>query len=339
MFALLACFATSTRNFVTLTPDTYNLTVKNNPAVLVRYFTLHQETSVRSTNDYDIISQKYANVSDIIIAGLDCGKYHRECLKHHVFTLPYVRLYYNQKQYKYEGGFSHDSIEQFVYNVTGIMSQEVEQLIYSPNARTFRQMIKDNHCVLGFFHTPWCGACKRFMPRLQRVARLFKDEPRVKFAEIDSDRYRSFLREYELRTYPEIRLFVKGERKPIEYDGKRSPALVTQWINRHCDTDKEMTNIDNEVGLIDEANAVLEEFFNNGRKPMYIQRMKSVPRAGFYAQVMDGLLKNGEEWILEQKSKLQDFLESETSTAKEKDILKKKINIISFFQELIAFST
>jgi thioredoxin-like negative regulator of GroEL len=267
---------------------------------------------------------------------MDCGKYRRECLKHKIFTLPEVHLYSGDSRWDYDGGFSHESITRWASGISGVRSDPVHQLISSPNSRTFKEMIKKNKCVLAFFHTPWCGPCKRFMPRLKRVARFFQDVPYVKFAEIDSDRYRSFLREYELRTYPDIKIFTKAGRKRVSFEGKRSPPQVVEFINKHCGTDKIMTSVEQEIGLIDEANAILEEFFSEGRKSLYIPKMKQVPRASYYVTLMEGLLDQGEEYLKEEKAKWTEMLQQETTTEKEKDILIKKTNIVSFFEELIA---
>jgi hypothetical protein len=37
-----------------------------------------------------------------------------------------------------------------------------------------------------------------------------------------------------------------------------------------------MSHIEAQAGLLDDANAVLEEFFMNGRKSLYVQKMKAV---------------------------------------------------------------
>lgn len=336
LVSLLFATAFCERNYFTLNHDNWKDVNSAHDWVLVRFYTQHQEQSVRSFEDYNLVGKAFENSSDVLVAGLDCGKYRRECLRHKAFEIPSVHLYDNKNgvDYLYDGGQSFESIIQFVKNHTNAESKPVHQLVASPNARTFRDMVKDNPCVLAFFWTPWCGACKRFMPRLRRVARLFKDEPSVKFAEVDADRYRSFLREYDLKTYPDIRLFVRGEKNPIEYDNKRSAALVTEFINKHCGTRMDVSKLEAEAGLIDEANSVVEDFYQSGKKPMYVQKMKAVPRASYYVSVMEGVLENGNDFLLEQKSKWTEMMEQETTSPKEKDILQKKMNIISFFEEI-----
>lgn len=340
--AFLIQFAISERIFYTLSDENFDETIKSHKCTLVRYFTFHQEQSIRSYNDYNLVGKAFENsTKDLLVAALDCGKYRRQCFNLHVIEIPSVRIYcHENNEYQnqtYVGGYSFESIIKWSSEISGAKPGVVNQLIHTPNNRTFRKLVEDTECVFTLFHTPWCGACKRFMPRMARVARLFKDEENVKFATIDSDRYRSFLRDYDLKAYPDIRLFVRGEKKPVEYNDKRTPAQVTQFINKHCGTKKEMKNFEGEVGLIDDANAILEEFFGDKQKKIYIQKMKSVSHATFYADTMEGMLTDGEEYLFKTKDQLTALSNTEDITPKEKSILQKKLNILEFFIELNNF--
>jgi thioredoxin-like negative regulator of GroEL len=334
LLPIFLAFSHSDRNYFTLDRENFASTIRQYQWVLVRFYTQHQEPCVRSFPDYNLVGRAFENNTDLLVAALDCGKYRRECLKHRAFNYPSVYLYHGSTVHRYDGGFSFESIIRWSSNLSGVTPQRVAQLVATPNSRTMKELIDNNACVLTFFHTPWCGACKRFLPRLYRIARFFKDEPSLKFAEVDADKYRSFIREYDLRIYPEIRLFVKGQKNPVTFEGKRSPAKVSEFINEHCGTRREMSDLESEAGLIDDANAVLEEFFANGRKPHYLQKLKAVPRASYYAAVMEAFLAQGEPWLVEQRATLAELKEAETTTQKEKDILAKKMNIIAFYQEL-----
>ena len=337
LLVFLSFFAACERLYYTLTPQNFDTTLRNNKCTLVRFYTHHQEQSIRSFNDYNLVAKSFENATkDILVAGLDCGKFRRECFNRNVIEIPLVRIYCNNVNETYEGGYSFESIVNWAAGISKAQPGTVHQLVHTPNNRTFRKLVDENECVLAFFHTPWCGACKRFMPRLTRIARLFRDEPNVKFAEVDADRYRSFLRDYDLRTYPDIKLFVKGTKKPIEYEGKRSPSQVTEFINKYCGTKKEIANFEGEAGLNDEANAVLEEFFANGRKEIYVQKMKQVSKSAFYVETMEGLLEHGDEYLLDAKSKLTDILDASETSEKDKTATQKKINIINFFIELVS---
>ena len=342
ILSLLIPIAQSKRLYYTLNNENFNETLKNHKCTLVRYYTQHQEQSTRSFEDYNLVAKAYENTTkDLLVAGLDCGKYRRECFHRHVIEIPSVRLYCQNgahfEKSTYEGGYSFESIIRWSSEISHVKPGTVNQLIHTPNNRTFKILLDNTECVFMMFTTPWCGACKRFMPRLTRVARLFSDVPNVEFAVIDSDRYRSFLRDYDTKAYPDVRLYVKGVKKPIEYDGKRTPSQVTEFITTHCGTTKEIKNFEGEAGLIDEANGILEEFFGDKLKPIYIQRMKNVPHATFYVDTMEGYLKDGEEHFYTTRDTLQALLKNDKLNEKEQSTAQKKLNIIEFFIELAKF--
>lgn len=346
MLLLQLCFLLPTvhsrRLYYTLDNENFDETLKNHKCTVVRYYTHHQEQSTRSFEDYNLVAKAYENTTqDLLVAGLDCGKYRRECFHRHVIEIPSVRIYCKNGNHfsnsTYEGGYSFESIIRWSSEISGVKPGKVHQLIHTPNNRTFKILLDNTECVFMMFTTPWCGACKRFMPRLTRVARLFSDTPNVEFAVIDSDRYRSFLRDYDTRAYPDVRLYIKGTKKPIDYDGKRTPSQVTEFINKHCGTNKEIKNFEGEAGLIDEANGILEEFFGDKMKSSYIANMKNVPHATFYVDTMEGLVKEGEEYLHRTKDELQKLLKDEKLSEKDKTTAQKKFNIIEFFIELAKF--
>ena len=327
----------SEKEFISLNPETFESNISNNKCFLVRYFSYHQEPSIRSHKDYNLVGKSFSESDEIMISGLDCGKYRFECLKHKVYDLPSIRLYCSGKMNEYSGGFSYESINSWVNSLTGIEFKKQRQLIHSPNGKTFKNLIDDNACVLGFFHTPWCTACKRFMPRLIRVSRQFINYSTISFAEVDVDRYRSFLRDYDLHVFPEIRLFVRGEKNPIEYGAKRSPKMIIDFINHYCGTRVELNDIENEIGLNDEGNSLTEEFFNEKRNPFIIQKMRSVPGLNFYCDLLEGLIQNDDNWLDEQKLKFKTLIGESELSIKEKDEINKKINIISYIKEIMKF--
>lgn len=335
---MLFAFASIVRaetNYVDLNPTNFNETLSNNKCVLVRYYSFHQEASIRSHRDYTLVGKSFAESPDMFVAGFNCGKYRRECLNQNVYNLPAVKLFCDGKTDIYEGGFSYESINKWAGDIAKVIPKEQDVLVHHPNNRTFTLLKENNSCVFTMFHVPWCQACQRFMPRLNRIARLFKKEANVAFAEIDVDRYRTFLREFELQLYPDIRLFVRGEKTPLKYYGKRRPQQVVEYINQNCGTHVEVNDVEGELGLDDEGNTLAEEFFANGRAPIYIHRMKERPTLSLYAQIFEGIAANGDSWLSEESLRLKQA-SAEADVAP--DLLEeytKKINIISYIQELI----
>lgn len=337
MFFAFSSFAISIRNFVPITPEDYDQKIKSNKCVMVRYYSMHQEPSTRAFRDYNLVGRAFNNSDSLTVAGIDCGKYRHLCLKHNVYTLPTVRITCNNQMEQYVGGFSYESLIKWGANISGATPIEQKLLVKLPNSKTFKQMLEDHACVLASFETPWCQQCIRNKPRLNRLARLFSKEPQIAIATIDVDRYRDFLREYETLVFPDIRLFVRGDKKPTEYYGKRKIPFYVEFLNEKCGTRVEINDIEGELGLSDEGNQLCEDYFEEGRNPLFIQEMHAKRNLEHYIYVMQGFHDNGESWLDAQYNDLKAKIAANAGDEKEIEEMKKKVNVISFVKELIIF--
>ena len=319
-----------------LTPDNFEQAKKEHKCLLVRYHSHHQDMSTRGDDDYKLVSQAFENsTSRLGVGAYDCGKYQISCFEQDVFNLPQIRIYCNKNYDLYDGGGSFESIIKWSKNISHAEAGHVKQLVATPNGKTFKTIIDEHNCVFAFFHTPWCNPCKRFMPRLRRIARLYSDIDSIAFTETDVDRYRTFLRDYELHIFPELRLFVKGESKPIDYEGKRSPKNIVEFINHYCGTHKQLTENDDDFGLVDEANTLVEDFLANNYAVTAIQKMRSIPGTSYYIEVMEDIIDKGTDWINDERDRFRDKYESPHADQRDKSLFRRKANILSFFLEII----
>lgn len=337
MFPFLFSLTQSERNFIPLNPEHFKEELNSNKCTLVRYYSMHQEPSTRSFNDYNLVAKSFNESKEIKVTGIDCGKYRHFCLSQNVYELPTVRIYCNATMEQYDGGFSYQSINKWAENISGAAFDEKKLLVALPNSKTFKRMKDDYGCVLTSFETPWCQPCQRFKTRMNRIARLFANETSVGFAVIDVDRYRDFLREYETLVFPDIRLFVRGEKKPIDYTDHRKVPNVVDFLNHNCGTRVDVNDVEGEFGLNDDGNQLAEDFFENKRKPVYIQEMRSKRGLENYVYVFEGLQEHGDAWLDQEMQRLKEAVKVEDIKQKEKDDLTKKINIISYIKELIKY--
>ncbi|OWF51690.1 protein disulfide-isomerase A6-like [Mizuhopecten yessoensis] len=84
------------------------------------------------------------------------------------------------------------------------------------------------------FFAPWCGHCKNLAPEWQSAASQMKGK--VKFGAVDATVHTVYASRYEVRGYPTIKMFQKGEVR--EYDGGRTASDIVAWA-----TDKAAANI------------------------------------------------------------------------------------------------
>lgn len=329
LFSLIGCEG----YFKSITPLEFSDEIKNNNKVLVRFFSNHREQSSRTDKDYYTLYKSYKNNNNIRLLSINCGKYSSFCIKQGIYDLPVIR-YYNKNNANvytaYSGGFSWESLTKWVGRLSGEKPAPVKEYLKSPNSKTFRELVQNHKCVLSIFHTPWCSACKKFIPRINRLAHIFSKYNNVAFAEVDVDRYRDFIRDHSLRIFPEIRLYINDTY--VTYSKKVKLNLLTEYLNENCGTKVSSDELPDEFGLSDAGNTLAEEFVFDGKK-YAVDKMKMVPEMSNYYEVFQGIVDNGYEWLAKELPKLNKKFSS-TKDPKEQSEVRKKINIMKFVQEL-----
>ena len=81
--------------------------------------------------------------------------------------------------------------------------------------------------TLLFYHMPWCGYCKNFMP-VWDMLKPYKEYYNVDMQAINCERYPEICTRDNVQSYPTIRL-VSGNKK-IENDGNRTLEDLLNFI-------------------------------------------------------------------------------------------------------------
>ncbi|KAJ1675162.1 hypothetical protein EV182_001804 [Spiromyces aspiralis] len=82
------------------------------------------------------------------------------------------------------------------------------------------------------FYAPWCGHCKAMAEDYSALANAYayaKDD--VIIAKLDADEYRSLGKRFDIKGFPTLKWFPKGETKdPEDYTGGRSIEALTGFV-------------------------------------------------------------------------------------------------------------
>lgn len=110
--------------------------------------------------------------------------------------------------------------------------------MYEPTEEDLEKMLDENDIVIIDFYATWCGPCKAYSPKFERVARevrrMFPDK-RIAFAKVDIDQRQSLARAARVMSVPTTVAFRRGKtlfgkparKETARFAGDRSwPDLV-----------------------------------------------------------------------------------------------------------------
>lgn len=94
---------------------------------------------------------------------------------------------------------------------------------------TFESVIKKYDYLMIFFYAPWCIRCKNFQSEYEKSAKILQNEG-LFLAKVDATTEKFLSRKFNVKRFPVIKLFIKGE--PIDYYGERKASNLVNWIRR-----------------------------------------------------------------------------------------------------------
>ncbi|KAG8341183.1 putative protein disulfide isomerase [Trypanosoma vivax] len=99
---------------------------------------------------------------------------------------------------------------------------------------TFEKTVKDpTKHVFVMFYAPWCGHCNRLKPKWEELARELKGDESLVIAKVDADAHHDIANQYDVQGYPTLRLYTKGNKGGVLYEGKRDVAALREFLNTH----------------------------------------------------------------------------------------------------------
>lgn len=85
--------------------------------------------------------------------------------------------------------------------------------------KNFSQFVEKNKYVMVMFYAPWCYWSRELAPKFEAAAQLLKGKAEAVFAMVDASLESRLGKQYHIRAYPTMYLFVNGVNKHL-YDFK-----------------------------------------------------------------------------------------------------------------------
>lgn len=71
---------------------------------------------------------------------------------------------------------------------------------------TYSQAAQENKPIIAVFYVDWCTYCKRFMPKLDKVRNINKDNFNVVLINVDDSANEKIVKEYKIGSFPTVYL-------------------------------------------------------------------------------------------------------------------------------------
>lgn len=105
--------------------------------------------------------------------------------------------------------------------------------IINVNLDDFQQQVLDASAdfpVVVDFWADWCPPCIAIAPVLEKVVQEYVQPARLAKLEVDAGKNMKIAGEYQVRGFPTIILFFRGEER-ARFSGAKSTGFVKQFIN------------------------------------------------------------------------------------------------------------
>jgi protein disulfide-isomerase A6 len=316
-------------NYVELTTANVDTYMGTSTPVFLKFYSPHCHHCKAMAEDFAEASTAYTNVT---FAGVDCEAQTPICDRHNVSAYPTILLFTptNQTGIPFEGTRSVDGFCDFVDNYTEFKGKRPPRVYLDVNPLNLDKLIDSHKCLLVVFYAPWCGHSKRFLPLGKFAAASFEPEPNVSIGTANCDQYHELCDSYEIKGFPTLKLFSNDT--IIEFTGTRTTEGVITFLNGLCDTQRAIGGLLNdEAGLLIEAQPIVEAFLEADDKTAEVAKMKAVKGAEFYVKVMERFVTGGEALLEKDMAKMREIFAARKTSWNALDGMKRRYNVFAQF--------
>lgn len=315
-----------------LNSDNFESLKQSGKPLVVRFSSEHFKNSVRLNFDWETFSEQYRDIPNVTIAYINCGKYRRLCLKENEWEPPAIHLYMNNQVHIYDGGMSHDSLNAWLANKTGLIGNSVQSNLLSPNNKTWHQLFNQKSCIFTLFYEDKFKEKEELLNEMKITADAFQREKDVAVCEINIHKFRSFFFDFKIRKTPRFQLNVNNEE--ILYEGHCNAKDMVSFINSYCDKMRtEKGTLNQNAGIIEEFQPTVIEFLKSPSEKQ-LKSLLTKESANVYIDIMKSILDHDVNWIYKESERLQHEFDALPSGSIPSDDEIIRFNVISEFISL-----
>ncbi|KAL8155458.1 hypothetical protein AgCh_000739 [Apium graveolens] len=276
---LYVCIHTASADVVVLTQDNFHNQVGLDRAALVEFYAPWCGHCKKLAPEYEKLAASFKKAKSVLIAKVDCDEHKGVCGKYGVSGYPTIKWFPkgSLEPKKYEGPRTAEALAEFVNSEggTNVKITSVPSSVVILNSDNFEGIVLDTRKnVLVEFYAPWCGHCKNLAPIYEKVAAAFHMEEDVVIANLDADKYKDIGEKYDVKGFPTLKFFPKGNKAGEDYHGGRDLNDFVNFINEKCTTSRDANGqLTSEAGIVASLDNLVKEFVSaddkDGKKAAY----------------------------------------------------------------------
>ncbi|KAK9811741.1 hypothetical protein WJX72_009349 [[Myrmecia] bisecta] len=206
----------------------------------------------------------------------------------------------------------------------------------------FDKIVTGGKHVLVEFYAPWCGHCKHLTPIYKELGATVNKDPKLKnrvvIAKVDADAHKSLGERFEVRGFPTIKHFARGQpvSKPDDYTGGRTHDDFVAFLRGKLAADKTFARVaalDNIVGSYADAadkTAVLKELQDKAGK---LTDSEEQEHAKLYIKFVTKANEKGSDYFANEQSRLERILETGSVSSAKAGEISQKLSVLTAFTE------
>lgn len=107
-----------------------------------------------------------------------------------------------------------------------------DAVVFEADPQSWQSVMSDADIVFCKFYAPWCPHCTKLDEPMNKLAKEYIHNKRVKIVKLDADKYKEFGQQHQVEGFPTIKLYKNGV--PVDkYQGPRTVEGFKQYINSH----------------------------------------------------------------------------------------------------------
>jgi len=346
VFAIVVALV-SASSVVELTPDNFDTVVNGDKNVFVEFFAPWCGHCKNLAPVWEELGEAYKKESDVVIAKVDADAHRDLGGRFGVGGFPTLKLFVKggpqNAPTDYNGGRDLPDLVKFVNEATGAKGRvavaPTKVTVLTPE--NFDQIVNDkSKLVFVEFYAPWCGHCKHLAPDWEKLGTAFQNEEGVVIAKVDADAHRSIGEKYGVTGFPTLKFFPKEEKAGTSYEGARDLSALVAEVNSKAGTKRTTDGLfESSVGRVTELDEIAEYFLAkpNERVKLITQAEEAAKKSGnanaeWYVKFMKAIDKKGNEWIGQEKARVQGYLNDKKVDGKKIDELSIRLSILEAFK-------